>query len=366
MPPKRLPGLLKEAGVRWSDDQCYRFSASLSYYALFSIFPLLLLCVSAVGFLVGHSASVRDQLLDYVSRSGAPGMRPLLEDTLTSMQAHRAARGISAAVGVVALVFGASGVFSELESTLNLIWRVRAPTQTSTWRVVLTAVKEKALSFLVVLVVALAVLVSLGLSVALRAFDRSASEVIQSPVLWLIVETGASVGLLTVLFAAMYQMIPRTAVAWRDVFGGALLAAALFTGLKSLLAWYLGHIGSYAAYGAVGGVLGLLAWIYVASLLLFFGAELSRVYAERFGSLVGGARDGSTAKNRRGARPAKQAAAATELPVANAGSARRTRFVFLRKRRTVATDRSRHGSNATIGKIEEVCAARARNRRAQG
>jgi membrane protein len=84
----------------------------------------------------------------------------------------------------------------------------------------------------------------------------------------------------------MYRMIPQTVIAWRDVFGGALLAAVLFTGLKHLFAWYLGHIGSYAAYGAVGGVLGLLAWIYLASLILFFGAEFTRVYAERYGSLA--------------------------------------------------------------------------------
>src|SRR5580692_7504253 len=109
-----LFGLLKDAGVRWSDDQCYRLGASLSYYAVFSIFPLLLLCVTAVGYVMGHDESVRDRLLDYVSRSGAPEMRPLLDQTLTSMQTHETARGVGALVGVVTLLFGASGVFSEL------------------------------------------------------------------------------------------------------------------------------------------------------------------------------------------------------------------------------------------------------------
>ncbi len=86
-------------------------------------------------------------------------------------------------------------------------------------------------------------------------------------------------------------MVPQTAIEWRDVLGGALLTSLLFAGLKALLAWYLAHVASYAAYGAVGGVLGLLTWIYVASLLLFYGAAWTRVYAERFGSLgakVGG------------------------------------------------------------------------------
>jgi membrane protein len=278
--------LLKDTGSRWSGDQCYRLGASLSYYAVFSIFPLLLMCVSAFGFFMGHDASVRDRILDYVSQSGAPQMLPLLDQTLTSMQTHATARGIGAVVGAVSLLFGASGVFSELEATLNIIWRVEDPKTASLWQVVLAAVKHKALSFLVVFGAGVALLLSLLVSTALSAIDATASKVVASPALWLLVETGASIALLTALFAAMYRMIPRTNVAWRDVFGGALLAAALFAGLKRLFAWYLGHVGSYAAYGAVGGMLGLLAWIYLASLILFFGAEFSRLYAERFGSLA--------------------------------------------------------------------------------
>jgi membrane protein len=284
--PKPLFGLLNDAGVRWSDDQCYRLGASLSYYAVFSIFPLLLLCVTAVGYVMGHDASIRDRLLDYVARSGAPEMRPLLDQTLTSMQTHETARGVGAAVGVVTLLFGASGVFSELQGTLNIIWRVKSPKTSSFWQVVLAAIKDKALSFLVVFGTAVALLFSLLVSASLRAIGSTASEVVESPALWLLVEAGVSVALLGALFAAMYRMIPQTAIAWRDVFGGALLAAILFTGLKHLFAWYLGHIGSYAAYGAVGGVLGMLAWIYLASLILFFGAEFTRVYAERYGSLA--------------------------------------------------------------------------------
>jgi membrane protein len=284
---KSFLSLLTESAVRWSDDQCYRLGASLSYYAVFSIFPLLLLCVTVVGFVMGHDASARDRLLDYVSKSGAPEMRPILDQTLASMQLHETARGIGAVVGIVTLFVGASGVFSELEGTLNIIWRVKSPPTSSVWQRVLAAIKDKALSFLVVIGTALALLLSLLVSAALSAIDSTVSEVVRSPVLWLLVEAGVSIGLLTALFTAMYRMIPQTAIAWRDVFGGALLAAVLFTGLKRLLAWYLGHIGSYAAYGAVGGMLGLLAWIYLASLILFFGAEFTRVYAERCGSLVG-------------------------------------------------------------------------------
>jgi membrane protein len=295
---RRLFDLLKEAGTRWSDDQCLRLGAAFSYYAVFSIFPLLLLCVTSVGFIVGHDASIRERILDYVSNSGAHELRPLMDQTLTSMKEHSTARGIGAVVGFVTLLFGASGVFSELESAFNVIWRVKAPPSRSFLQTVLATVKDKALSFLVVLGAGCALLLSLLVSAALSAVDSTASQVVKSPILWLLVETGVSIGMLTALLAAMYQMIPRTKVAWRDVLGGALLTAFLFTALKRLFAWYLGHIGSYAAYGAVGGVLGLLAWIYLASLLLFFGAEVTRVYAERFGSLADGAGSKALAKNR--------------------------------------------------------------------
>jgi membrane protein len=282
--------LLKDVGVRWSDDQCQRLGASLSYYAVFSIFPLLLLCITTFGFLIGRKADVREWLLDYVTDSSAPELRPLLSETLASMQTHTTARGIGVFVGLITLLFGASAAFSELEATLNLIWRVKTPETRSIWQSVTAYAKSRALAFLVVLCTAHALLVSLAVSSAISAVDSAASKVVESRAFWLLVDGVGSLGLLTVLFSAIYRMVPRTAVAWSDVFGGAFLAATLFTVLKRLLAWYLGHVGSYAAYGAVGGMLGLLLWIYVASLILFFGAEFTRVYAERYGSLAGASR----------------------------------------------------------------------------
>jgi membrane protein len=279
--------LLKDVGVRWCDDQCQRLGASLSYYAVFSIFPLLLLCVTTFGFLIGRKADVRERLLEYVTDSSAPELRPLLSETLTSMQTHTTARGVGVLVGVVTLLFGASAAFAELEATLNLIWRVRTPETRSIWQSVTAYARSRALAFLVVLCTALGLLVSLSVTAAMSALASTASKVVESRPLWLLAEGVGSLGLLTLLFSAIYRMVPRTAIAWSDVFGGALLAATLFTVLKRLLGWYLGHVGSYAAYGAVGGMLGLLLWVYVASLILFFGAEFTRVYAERYGSLSG-------------------------------------------------------------------------------
>lgn len=282
---KDVANLAKDAGARWVDDACYRLGASLAYYTLFSIFPLLLLSVTAVGFFLGGDDAVRQNLLSNIG-SPSPEFRTLLDQTLQSMQTHRTARGVGAVVGFLALFIGASGAFSELESSFDFIWRVEAKETKGIWATIFGAVKSKALSFVVVIGAAIALLASLAISTGLEAVGSAAAAKGAAKTLWWLFEVGASFVFLAGLFAAVYRIVPQTEVKWRDVFGGALVTSLLFAGLKGLLAWYLAHIGSYAAYGAVGGVLGLLTWIYVASVIVLYGAEFCRVYAEHFGSLA--------------------------------------------------------------------------------
>ena len=277
--------LAKDAGLRWVEDECYRLAPALSYYALFSLFPLLLLCLTGVGFLLGDDDTVRQRLLASVAGLSSAASRAVFDETLRSMQEHRTARGIGAVVGVVMLFLTSSGAFSELDASLNLIWRVKAPPSKGIWATIARALTAKVFSFVVVVAAASALLASLVLSTAIVAIAQKVNGSSGVPALWHLVDTATSVGCLTLLLSAVYRIVPRAAVQWRDVFGAALLTSFLLAGLKWTLAWYFAHLSSYAAYGAVGGVLGLLTWIYVASLLLFYGAEWSRAYAERFGSL---------------------------------------------------------------------------------
>jgi membrane protein len=277
--------LVVSAGQRWSEDQCSRLGASLAYYALFSIFPLLLLATTGVGFFLGSGAGTRQQILSSLG-SPSPELRVLLDQTLQSMQEHQTARGIGAVVGLVALFFGASGVFAELEASLDFIWRIKPKSATTLGATVLGALRAKALSFAVVIAAAFALLLSLGISTALGALGAAAGRAAGASfsLFWSLVEAAVALGLLSLLFAAVYRIVPHTGVEWRDVLGAAFLTALLFTGLKWLFAWYLANLAGFAAYGAVGAVLGLLTWIYISSLLLFYGAEFSYVYAQRFGS----------------------------------------------------------------------------------
>lgn len=276
----------RDAGVRWSDDACYRLGASLAYAALFSIFPLLLLAVTTIGFVLGDDNTVRQRLLASVAATTSPAVRSLLNDTLQSMQSHRTARGVGAVLGTVTLLLGASGVFTELQSSLNLIWRVKPPPTQGIESAILGTLRARAFSFVVVVLAASTLLALLVVSAGLQALGGVADEGSAGRALWQWTDVGLSFALLSGLLAAVYRFVPSAPVAWRDVAPGALLTAILFTVLKTLLAWYLAHVASYAAYGAVGAVLGLMTWIYVSSIVVFYGAEFSRVYAERFGSLV--------------------------------------------------------------------------------
>lgn len=283
---RALGSLLKDAGARWQGDACYRLGASLAYYALFSLFPLALLSLTAVGFVLGSDADVRQKLITYVGGAASPETRAILDQTLQSMQLHRTARGVGALVGAVTLLLGASGVFSELQASLNFIWRAQSTKQSGLWSSILVTLRAKAFSFAVVVVAATALLASLVVGTALTSAALPATSFAGGD-LWRILEATGSLGFVALLLMAVYRMVPQAPVGWRDVLGAGLLTSLLLWILKWLLAWYLAHLTSYAAYGAVGGVLGLMTWIYLASLVLFYGAEFGRVYAERFGSLRG-------------------------------------------------------------------------------
>jgi membrane protein len=279
--------LVGEAGIRWSDDACYRMGASLAFYAIFSIFPLLLVAVAILGFFLGNDAANRERLIDLVAGALSDPSRELLDDTLRGMQTHQTARGVGALIGAATLVFGASGVFSELKTSLNVIWRVKdGPSPHFGFGAsLLRAAEDKVIAFASVAAAGAVLLTSLFVSTALASLGGDTGPLASHALAWDVADALASLGLSAVVFAIVFRTLPRAAVAWRDVGAGAFVTSLIFGALKHLFAWYLGHLGSYAAYGAAGAFLGLLMWIYLVSLVVLLGAELTRVYAEREGSL---------------------------------------------------------------------------------
>ncbi len=289
-----LVELFSDTADRFSDNEGFRLGAAFSYYATFSIFPLLLLAVTVVGFILGDSVPAREQLLAALGTS-ASSIRDLLDQTLTAMQESRSARGISAAIGLVTLLFSASGAFVELDAALNRIWCVPLRKANGIVGSIRLFVIERASGFAIVLGLGLTLLVSLvSSSVLSHVATRTQAEVharaeLSIPFWSGFVRTAElmlSMGILAFVFTLAFHFIPRSRPRLRVVAPGAILTTVLIVALKEIFAMYLAHLTSYSAYGVVGGVLALATWIYLSSMVIFFGAQLTRVHAEKVGAVA--------------------------------------------------------------------------------
>jgi membrane protein len=275
--------LFRDAYYEWTDDKAPRLGAALSYYTVFSIAPLLILSIAVVGLVFGEDAA-RGQVMGQI--------RGLLGDQVASaVQSMVANAGdkssgvLATVVGIATLLFGASGVFNELQSSMNEIWDVPPPASSGVWGVV----KDRFFSFTMVLGTGFLLLVSLLLSAALAALSKYFQYLLpQALSQWAVygIDLGTSLLIFSVLFALMFKVLPDVKTSWRDVWLGAFMTAVLFAIGKVLLGLYLGRASVTSAYGAAGSLIVLLLWVYYSSQILFFGAELTQVYARRYGSLA--------------------------------------------------------------------------------
>jgi len=284
-----LVELFSDTAERFSDNEGYRLGAAFSYYATFSIFPLLLLSVTIVGFVLGDSTPARERLLEAVAIPGSP-VRDVLDRTLTAMQENQGARGLSAVIGACTLLFGASGAFVELDAALNRIWCVPKRKSKGIVGSIRLFVVERLSGFAIVLGLGLTLLVSLVSSSLLTFIAERAKQQVSIPLWPALVRTAEltlSMAILTAVFTGAFHLIPRSRPPAHIVARGALLTTVAFTALKELFASYLSKLTSYSAYGVAGGVLALTTWIYVSSMVILFGAQLTRVYAEKVGATEG-------------------------------------------------------------------------------
>lgn len=274
--------ILREAGSDWLEDQAPQQGAALAFYSLLSLAPLLMIAIAIAALFFGEEAArgeLNDQIKDLVGREGAKATEAMLDN------ARRPDSGILATVlGVGTLLFGASGVFSQLQGTLNRIWDVPESKSSGIWDIV----RGRFLSFAMVLVIGFLLLASLVLSAAIAGAGKYFGEMVPGLEAGLqTANTLASFLIITVLFALIFKVLPDTSIAWRDVWIGALLTSLLFTIGKLLIGLYLGKSGLASAYGTAGSLVVLIAWVYYSAQIMFFGAELAHVYAQRHGSRKG-------------------------------------------------------------------------------
>lgn len=276
---KTVSQLFKDTFHEWSEDKAPRLGAALAYYSAFSIGPLVLLVVGAASLIFGADAAQGEVVDEIKGTVGEP-----VAEALQQMLAHGHETGWGAGatvLGVVTLLFGASGVFGQLQDALNTVWKV-AP---KPGRGIMGILRDRFLSLTMVLGTGFLLLVSLVLTAALSALSTSLARALPgAAVFWQVLNQVVAFGATTALFALIFRLLPEARVAWRDVWVGAVLTAVLFTLGKFLLGWYLGREGVTSGFGAAGSLVVILLWVYYSSLILLFGAEFTRVYAQQVGS----------------------------------------------------------------------------------
>jgi membrane protein len=279
--PKLILTLARAAMSGFVEDNGMRMAASLAYFTIFSLAPLLVISIAIAGWVFGDSAAstaITGQIQGFVGHDAAKTIQNMIQS------AHRPAQGVVASIlGVATLLFGATGVFAEVRDSLNSIWHVEGELQNGVWR----WIKSRYLSIGMVLAVGFLLLVSLMVSAFLAgAFKYFGTLILIPELLMHSVEFVISLSVLTGLFAMMFAILPEAKLGWNDVSVGALATAGLFTVGKSVIGLYLGKTISASVYGAAGSLLLVVAWIYYSALIFYFGAEITRAYATTFGSMA--------------------------------------------------------------------------------
>jgi len=275
MSAKYAISLLKETYVKWNDHQAPRLGASVAFYSILSFAPLLVLITALIAVVFGQESAqgaLINEARELIGDRGADTVRTLLKN------AQKPTSGVFASlVAFVTLLFGASGVFTELQDALNVMWDVKGQSASG----FMGMIKQRLFSFGMVLSVGFLLLVLLILSAGLAYMGRAFGDLVVMPPLFLqTINFVVSFAVIAGLFGLMFKYVPAAKVSWKDVLVGAVGTALLFTIGKHVLGLYLGKASVGSTYGAAGSLVAVVVWIYYSAQLFFFGAQFTRVYAE--------------------------------------------------------------------------------------
>ncbi|MDF5735244.1 MULTISPECIES: YihY/virulence factor BrkB family protein [unclassified Nostoc] len=271
--------LLQETFKEWSEDKASRLAAALAYYTIFSIAPLLIIVIAIAGAVFGEEAArgqIVGQIQGLVGKDGAAFIQTAIQN------ANKPQTGaIASIISVVVLLVGATGLFTELQDSLNTIWEVKA----KPGRGIDNIIRLRFLSFAMVIGIGFLLLVSLVISTGLAALVTYFGNILPGvDFLWRIVNFVLSFSITTALFGLIFKVLPDVKITWNDVFIGSVITSFLFSIGRFLLGQYLGNGSFGSTYGAAGSLVVILAWVNYAAQILFFGAEFTQVYARRYGS----------------------------------------------------------------------------------
>jgi membrane protein len=266
--------ILRDTLTAWSGHDAPRLGAALAFYSILSLAPLMILVLAMIGLAFGHSAAqdhIVGQVEGMIGKDGGDAVRAIIE------HAHSPAEGaVASVVGIVTLLFGASGVFGELQAALNKMWDVEPKPGGG----ILVKIREKVFSFGMVLGVGFLLVVSLVLSAALYALGMFFGGLLSLPDFVLSgINFIVSLGGIACLFALIFKYVPETEIDWNDVWLGAVATGFFFSVRKQLIGLYLGKAAVGSAYGAAGSLVVMVVWVYYSAMIFLFGAELTHVLA---------------------------------------------------------------------------------------
>jgi membrane protein len=273
---RTVGSVLWQSVQRFFDDEAFQLSAALAYYSLLSMAPLLLIAVSIAG-LFFADGNVRMQLIEQMrsltGEQGAALAQSVIEHTQSQQKS-----ALSLIVGTLLTIVGATTVFGQLQVALNRVWRVQA----APGHAIVAFIRQRVLSFAVVLALGFLLMVSLVISAVLSSLHAYLdSRMAGAAIFWQALDLAISFGLSTVLIALMFKFLPDAEIEWRDTWLGAVITSLLFIAGKQVIGLYLGQTTVASSFGAAGSVVIFMIWVYYASLILLFGAEITRAQAKR-------------------------------------------------------------------------------------
>ncbi|GHB75953.1 YihY/virulence factor BrkB family protein [Persicitalea jodogahamensis] len=281
-PVKKYFNIIKDAGGQFMDDQGMKLSAALSYYTIFSLAPMLLVMISVLSIFFGRDAiqgQVFDQINGLVGSEAASQLQEILKNASLSDKS-----GVAAAIGIGTLLIGATGVFAEIQSSINYIWSIEARPEKG-W---LKYLKTRLLSFSLILTLGFLLLVSLGVNALLDLLGQSLEKYFSeaSVIFFYTLNLGISLLVITTLFAVIFKVLPDGKIRWKECFVGAAFTAILFGIGKFGISFYIGQSNLGATYGTSASIIILLLWVYYSSIILYFGAEFTKIYANSDGTHI--------------------------------------------------------------------------------
>lgn len=279
---KSMGSLLKETFTQWINRDPFRNSTVIAYYTIFSLPGLLIIIINLAGYFFEQQAvsnEINQQVRALVGSKAAQDVQAIVSNASQSEGFT-----LSSVISLATLLFGATGVFYQLQQTLNVMWEVKPQPK----RKLLKLVMDRLFSFGLILVVGFLLLVSLVLSTVLSMISNWVAAYFSDSlnIVFRLLDISVSLGVITLLFAAIYKFLPDAEIEWRDVWIGALVTSLLFVLAKFALGLYFAYSDPGSAYGAAGSIILIMLWVSYAGMILFFGAEFTRVYARHHGRQI--------------------------------------------------------------------------------